>query len=62
MNMYYEYTKEQKSDLMDAIIEDTIPRLKFNIKSDAKKWSDLYNFLEDLEVVKLSDDEYNSIW
>lgn len=35
MNTYYEYTKEQKSDLMDAIIEDTIPRLKFNIKSDA---------------------------
>ena len=62
MNMYYEHTKEQKSDLMDAIIEDTIPRLKFNIKSDAKKWSDLYSFLEDLEVVKLSDDEYNSIW
>lgn len=62
MNIYYEYTKEQKTPLLDAIIEDTLPRLESNIKANAQKWSKLYEFLEDLELVKLTTQEYDNIW
>ena len=61
-SMYYDYTKSEKSTLMDKIIEDTIPRLQTNTKADPQKWRELYNFLEELEVVKLTDAEYDSIW
>jgi len=60
--MYYEYTQEEKSSLMDKIIEDTIPRLVSDIKADAQKWKELYNFLEELELVKLTPVEYTGIW
>jgi hypothetical protein len=62
MDIYYKYTNEEKSDLMDAIITDTLPRLESNIKADSKKWNKLYEFLEELELVKLSDKQYDSIW
>jgi len=61
-SLYYEYTKEAKSTLMDKIIEDTIPRLKTDIKADADKWRELADFLEELDVVKLTESEYASIW
>jgi ABC-type nitrate/sulfonate/bicarbonate transport system substrate-binding protein len=60
--LYYDYTAEEKSELMDRIIEDTIPRLKSDIKADSTKWKDLYTFLEELGLVKLSDLEYQKIW
>jgi ABC-type nitrate/sulfonate/bicarbonate transport system substrate-binding protein len=60
--MYYDFTKEEKSELMDKIIEDTIPRFETDIKPDAQRWKELYNFLEELEVAKLSETEYEKIW
>ena len=60
--MYYEFTQEERSSLMDKIIEDTIPRLESDIKADAQKWKELYNFLEELELVKLTQKEYDGIW
>ncbi len=60
--IFYEYSGEQKSSLMDKIIEDTIPRLKTDIKADDKKWFELYRFLEELKLVKLTDKQYNTIW
>lgn len=60
--MFYEYAKEEKSELMDKIIEDTIPRLETDIKADDKRWFELYKFLEDLELVKLTDTQYDAIW
>jgi len=60
--MFYEYSKEEKSALMDKIIEDTIPRFETDIKADDKKWFELYKFLEELELVKLSTDQYAKIW
>ncbi len=60
--LYYEYSKEDKSLLMDKIIEDTIPRFKDKIKSNNKKWLELTNFLEELEIVRLEESQYNSIW
>ena len=59
---YYDYVQEDKSELMDKIIEDTIPRLKSDIRPDNKKWKDLYKFLEDLELVKITKEQYEKIW
>ncbi|MCD4756808.1 MAG: ABC transporter substrate-binding protein [Arcobacteraceae bacterium] len=60
--IFYEYSSDKKSELMDKIIEDTILRLKTDIKADEKKWLELYKFLEELELVKLTDKQYNTIW
>lgn len=62
MSIYYDYTKEPKNALMDAIIEDTLPRLESDIKADDKRWKSLYDFLEELELVKLTTQEYDAIW
>ena len=61
-SMYYDYTKEEKSPLMNKIIADTLPRFEKNIKTNKIKWKNLYNFLEDLELVKLSQKQYDNIW
>jgi hypothetical protein len=61
-SIYYDYSKEDKSELMDKIILDTLPRFDKDIKSDSKRWQELYNFLEELELVKLSKQEYAEIW
>ncbi len=60
--IYYDYTKEERSELMDKIILDTIPRLDTDIKPDSRRWKELYNFLEELELVKLNEQEYAKIW
>ena len=60
--IYYDYTNEERSKLMDNIIQDTIPRLKGDIKADKDKWRELCEFLEELELVKLTKEEYDSIW
>jgi ABC-type nitrate/sulfonate/bicarbonate transport system substrate-binding protein len=60
--LFYSYSGEEKSQLMDKIIDDTIPRLLSDIKADDKKWYELYKFLEELELVKLTDEQYNTIW
>lgn len=60
--LFYAYSDEERSELMDKIIEDTIPRLESNIKSNNKRWHELYKFLEELDLVKLSDTEYEKIW
>ena len=60
--MFYEYSSDEKSTLMDRIIEDTIPRLKTNIKADDKKWFELNKFLEELGVIKLSNEQYNNVF
>jgi len=61
-SMYYDYTKEEKSPLMNKIIEDTLPRFEKNIQANPLKWKELYTFLEDLELVKLSPEQYEKIW
>jgi ABC-type nitrate/sulfonate/bicarbonate transport system substrate-binding protein len=61
-SIYYDFTKEKKSELMNKIILDTIPRLETDIKADGARWKELYNFLEELELVKLNEEQYNNIW
>ncbi|MDD2450270.1 MAG: ABC transporter substrate-binding protein, partial [Sulfurimonas sp.] len=60
--IYYDYTKQEQTKLMDEIISETLSRLETDIVSDSKRWRDLYEFLEELELVKLRDDEYARIW
>ena len=60
--IYYTYTKEKKTLLMDKIIEDTVPRFDTNIKANSQRWRELYSFLEELELVKLTSEQYDSIW
>lgn len=61
-SIYYEFTQQQRSALMDAIILDTLPRFERDIKADGQRWKKLYRFLEELELVKLSDEAYKKIW
>lgn len=60
--MYYEYTKEEPTPLMDKIIEDTLTRLQTDIKPDPMRWKELYHFIEELELVKITQRQYDSIW
>jgi hypothetical protein len=60
--LFYEYSGEEKSELMDKIIEDTIPRLSSSVKADNEKWHELSKFLEELDIVKLNDEQYSNIW
>ncbi len=60
--IFYTYSAEEKSELMDKIIEDTIPRFETNIKADENRWKELAQFLAELEIVKLSDEQYKNIW
>nr|WP_321268169.1 ABC transporter substrate-binding protein [uncultured Sulfurimonas sp.] len=61
-SIYYDYTKESRSSLMDKIIQDTISKFDTDIKADAQRWRKLYEFLEELELVKLTEQEYEGIW
>lgn len=60
--LFYAYSGEEKSELMDKIIEDTIPRLSPSVKADNNKWYELSKFLEELDIVKLNDEQYANIW
>jgi len=60
--LYYTYAQEEPSELMDKIIEDTIPRLDSKVESNLSRWRELYKFLEELEIVSLSNSQYEKIW
>lgn len=61
-SIFYDYSKQEKSPLMDNIIIDTLLRFETDIKADATRWRALYEFLEELELVKLDINQYESIW
>ncbi len=61
-SIFYDYAKEEKTPLMDKIIEDTLHRFESDIKADKERWLELYKFLEELQLVKLSDTQYAKIW
>lgn len=60
--IYYAYSKAEKTLLMDRIIVDTIIRFKSDIKPEAHKWRALYEMLEELDLVHLSQEQYDAIW
>ena len=60
--IYYSYTGETPSALMDDIINDTLKRLITPIKADAKRWSALREMLATLDIAALSDADYAKLW
>lgn len=61
-NIFYDYSGVTRTTLLDNIIVQTLVHLKTDIKADASKWRALYEMLEALELVKLSEQEYATIW
>lgn len=60
--IYYEYSGEEKTALMDAIIDDTLPRLISPIRADKQRWQAVREMLAELDIVALSDDDYAGIF
>lgn len=59
---YYEYTNTTPEPLMDAIIADTLPRLDATIRANKNRWAGVRTMLDEIGVVSLSDDEYQTLW
>ncbi|CAA6806760.1 MAG: Unknown protein [uncultured Sulfurovum sp.] len=59
--VFYDYSKQEKSELMDKIIDDTLERFEY-LKSDATRWRELADFLDELDIVKLDNTAYDKIW
>lgn len=60
--IYYVYTDETPSALMDDIINDTLKRLITPIKPDSERWSALREMLTNLDIAALSDAHYAKLW
>ncbi len=60
--MYYNYSKTEADALMDAIIDNTLGRLITLIKPDANKWEELREMLAEIDIVTLTDEQYQSLW
>ena len=61
-HMYYNYSKTEADTLMDAIIDNTLGRLITPIKPDASKWQELRDMLAEIDIVTLTDEQYQSLW
>ncbi|GAF56213.1 hypothetical protein JCM18901_1920 [Psychrobacter sp. JCM 18901] len=60
--MYYNYSKTEADTLMDAIIDNTLGRLITPIRPNANKWEDLREMLAEIDIVTLTDKQYQSLW
>jgi len=60
--MYYDYSKTEADTLMDAIIDNTLGRLITPITPDASKWEELREMLAEIDIVTLTDEQYQSLW
>ena len=60
--IYYGYTGETPSALMDDIINDTLKRLITPIQPDSERWSKLREMLTDLNIANISDTDYAKLW
>jgi hypothetical protein len=61
-HMYYNYSKTEADTLMDAIIDNTLGRLITPITPDASKWEALREMLAEIDIVTLTDEQYQSLW
>lgn len=61
-SMYYDYSKTDANTLMDAIIDNTLSRFVTPIKPSAEKWQVLREMLAEIDIVTLTDEQYQSIW
>ena len=60
--IYYGYTDETPSALMDDIINDTLKRFMTPIVPDSERWAQLREMLTKLEIADLSDGHYAKLW
>ncbi|MBE0442743.1 MAG: ABC transporter substrate-binding protein [Psychrobacter sp.] len=60
--IYYGYTGEAPSALMDDIINDTLKRLIAPIKPNAERWTTLREMLATLDIANISDANYAKLW
>ncbi|WP_201549889.1 ABC transporter substrate-binding protein [Psychrobacter fjordensis] len=60
--IYYAYTGETPSSLMDDIINDTLKRLIAPIQPDAERWTALREMLATLDIANISDTHYAKLW
>jgi len=60
--IYYGYTADEPSALMNDIITDTLSRLITPIEPNKERWSALRTMLNELDIATISDDEYAKLW
>ena len=60
--IYYGYTGEAPSALMNDIINNTLKRLITPIKPDSERWSALREMLTELDIAAISDAHYAKLW
>ncbi len=61
-SIYYDYSKTEADALMNSIIADTLGRFIAPIKPSANKWQALREMLAEIDIVTLTDEEYQSLW
>ncbi|WP_019039064.1 ABC transporter substrate-binding protein [Psychroflexus tropicus] len=57
-SIYYDYTKEEKSPLMDEILKATSKCFYKNFESSAEKELPILNFFNDIGITDLSENEF----
>ncbi len=60
--VFYKYSSEKETDLMNNIIEDTIPRFYSPFEKSKRKWFSLYEYTRQNKISKLTEEQYNSMF
>jgi hypothetical protein len=58
MQHYYEYTKEEKSDLMDDILKATMECFRTGFHSQASDQKPILEFFTEIGITKLAYDDF----
>jgi len=61
-SIYYSYTKQQPSNLMDSIIKDTIHRFKNPFDKSINKWKNLHQYVVTQKISNISDSQYRDMF
>ena len=61
-SVYYSYTKQKHSDLMDDIIKDTIHRFKNPFDKSRNKWKNLHQYVVTEKISNISDSQYSDMF
>ncbi|MCV6608104.1 MAG: ABC transporter substrate-binding protein [Campylobacterales bacterium] len=60
--IYYGYSNDERNQLMDNIVSKTIGYLENNIEVDENRWKNLCDFLNELNITNITQEEYDKIW
>jgi len=61
-SVYYSYTKQKPSDLMDNIIKNTIHRFKNPFDKSRDKWKNLHQYVVTQKISNISDNQYSDMF